>query len=106
VPDPLVLILAVAVIPILDVRQHRVKEDRAATAIAELGLHVDESFRAFAGRWWNSKRLPISDNTIVDYEWRLSYLRRFFGRYDLSRIDVAGPTSDNGGHCRTRRSTP
>jgi len=43
----------------------------------------------FAGRWWNSKRLRISENTIVDYEWRLSYLRRFFGRYDLSRIDVA-----------------
>jgi integrase len=65
------------------------QEDRAATAMAELGAQVEESFRGFAGRWWNSKRLRISENTIVDYEWRLSYLRRFFDRYDLSRIDVA-----------------
>jgi integrase len=69
--------------------ERALKEDRAATAMAELGVQVDESFRVFAGRWWHSKRLRISENTIVDYEWRLSYLRRFFGRYDLSRIDVA-----------------
>jgi integrase len=65
------------------------EEDRAVTAMAELGVQVEESFRVFAARWWNSKRLRISENTIVDYEWRLSYLRRFFGRCDLSRIDVA-----------------
>lgn len=65
------------------------KEDRTATAMAQLGVKVDESFRVFAQRWWNSKRLRVSDNTVNDYEWRLAYLERFFGRYAVAEIDVA-----------------
>jgi hypothetical protein len=42
------------------------REDRLEDAMATLGVHVDESFRVFA--------------TINDYEWRLGYLERFFGR--------------------------
>jgi integrase len=64
-------------------------EDRAAAAMAELGIKVDESFRVFAARWWTSKRLRVQAATVSDYEWRLDYLRQFFGRYPLSEIDVA-----------------
>ena len=31
-----------------------------ATAMAQLGVKVDESFRVFAQRWWNSKQLRVS----------------------------------------------
>jgi integrase len=65
------------------------KEDRTATAMARLGVKVDESFRVFAQRWWNSKRLRVSENTVNDYEWRLAYLQRFFGRYTVAEIDVS-----------------
>jgi integrase len=65
------------------------KEDRAAAAMSQLGVKVDESFRVFAHRWWSSKQLSIGENTINDYEWRLAALQRFFGRFALSEIDVA-----------------
>jgi integrase len=65
------------------------REDRAAAAMARLGVRADEPFRVFARRWWNSKRLHVETATINDYEWRLNYLNRFFGRYHLSEIDVA-----------------
>jgi hypothetical protein len=51
-----------------------------------LGGRVDESFRAFAKRWWRSKQLDLAEKTFVDYSWRLAYLDRFFGRYRLSEI--------------------
>jgi hypothetical protein len=44
------------------------REDRLESAMADLSLTVDESFRVFAKRWW------------------LGYLERFFGRYRLSEI--------------------
>jgi integrase len=66
-----------------------VKEDRRAAAMASLGVHIDERFSAFAARWWESKRLRVQDRTIADYEWRLGYIERFFGRFELGEIDVA-----------------
>lgn len=54
--------------------------------MAQLGVQVDETFRAFAKRWWASKQLRIDESTVSDYEWRLGYLLRFFGRYRLSEI--------------------
>jgi integrase len=65
------------------------KEDRSAAALAQLGVKVDESFRVFAQRWWQSKQLRVAQNTVNDYEWRLAYLQRFFGRYALGEVDVA-----------------
>jgi integrase len=65
------------------------KEERRTSAMAELGVRLDERFSVFATRWWKSKRLRIADRTISDYEWRLSYLQRFFGRYELNEIDAA-----------------
>jgi hypothetical protein len=64
-------------------------EDRAAAAMAQLGIRVDESFSVFAARWWTSKRLRVQGATVSDYEWRLDYLRGFFSRYQLGEIDVA-----------------
>jgi integrase len=65
------------------------KHDRTVAAMAQLGVRVDESFAVFAKRWWNSKRLSVEASTVHDYEWRLGYLRRFFGRYQLGEVDVA-----------------
>jgi integrase len=62
------------------------REDRLEAAMADLGLTVDESFRVFAKRWWRAKQLGLDADTINDYEWRLSYIERFFGRYRLSEI--------------------
>ncbi|MGN6170954.1 MAG: phage integrase SAM-like domain-containing protein, partial [Solirubrobacteraceae bacterium] len=62
------------------------REERQAQAMAALGLQVDETFRAFAARWWRSKQLILAEKTFVDYSWRLGYLRQFFGRYRLSEI--------------------
>jgi len=61
-------------------------EDRQAEVMADLGVSVDESFRVFAKRWWASKRLGVRPKTVSDYEWRLSYLDRFFSRYRLREI--------------------
>ncbi len=55
--------------------------------MADLGLTVDESFRVFAKRWWRAKQLGLDEDTINDYEWRLGYLERFFGRYRLNEIN-------------------
>jgi integrase len=57
--------------------------------MAQLGVKVDEEFAVFARRWWDSKRLRVEAATVNDYEWRLDYLQRFFGRYKLAEIDVA-----------------
>lgn len=65
------------------------RENREADAMAQLGVKVGESFRAFSSRWWESKRLQVADATRNDYEWRLGYLVRFFGRHELGEIDVA-----------------
>jgi integrase len=62
------------------------REDRLEGAMADLGVTVDESFRVFATRWWRAKQLGLDEDTINDYEWRLNYLERFFGRYRLSEI--------------------
>ena len=62
------------------------REDRLEEAMAALGVQVDETFRAFAQRWWRSKQLDLAEKTFVDYSWRLGYLQRFFGRYRLSEI--------------------
>lgn len=62
------------------------RRDRLEDVMAGLGLQVDETFRAFAGRWWRSKQLDLAQKTFVDYSWRLDYLERFFGRYRLSEI--------------------
>ncbi len=62
------------------------RRDRLEDAMAGLGLQIDETFRAFAARWWRSKQLDLAEKTFVDYSWRLSYLQRFFGRYRLSEI--------------------
>jgi integrase len=59
------------------------RKDRQAQVMADLGVSVDESFRVFAKRWWASKRLGVRPKTVSDYEWRLSYLDRFFSRYKL-----------------------
>lgn len=64
------------------------KEDRQAEAMAALGVNVDELFRTYARGWWKSKRLNVRAKTVADYEWRLAYLLRFFGRYRLSEIDA------------------
>jgi integrase len=66
----------------------RPREDRLEDAMAELGVEIDETFRVFANRWWDSKRRRVDTATVSDYEWRLRYLDRFFGRYRLSEIDV------------------
>jgi hypothetical protein len=42
------------------------KEDRAAAAMAQLGVKADESFGVFARRWWSSKRLRVEENTVND----------------------------------------
>jgi integrase len=62
------------------------REDRLGEAMAELGVHIDESFRVFAKRWWRSKQLGLDEDTVNDYQWRLSYLERFFGRYRLREL--------------------
>jgi integrase len=62
------------------------REDRLEVAMADLGVTVDESFRVFVKRWWRAKQLGLDVDTIKDYEWRLGYLERFFGRYRLSEI--------------------
>ena len=62
------------------------REDRLEEAMAALGVQVDETFRVFAKRWWRSKQLGLDQDTINDYEWRLGYLERFFGRYRLGEI--------------------
>jgi integrase len=62
------------------------REDRLESAMADLGLTIDESFRVFAKRWWRAKQLGLDEDTINDYEWRLGYLERFFGRYRLNEI--------------------
>jgi integrase len=54
--------------------------------MSALGVQVDESFRVFAKRWWRSKQLGVDEDTINDYEWRLGYLQRFFGRFRLGEI--------------------
>jgi hypothetical protein len=61
-------------------------EDRLERAMSALGVRVDESFRVFAERWWRSKRLGLDEDTINDYEWRLGYLERFFGRFRIGEI--------------------
>lgn len=60
--------------------------DRLEEAMAAVGVQVDESFRVFAKRWWRAKQLGLDEDTINDYEWRLGYLERFFGRYRLGEI--------------------
>ncbi len=62
------------------------REDRLEVAMVDLGVAVDESFRVFASRWWRAKQLGLDAGTINDYQWRLGYLERFFGRYRLSEI--------------------
>ena len=62
------------------------REDRLQESMAALGVQVDETFRVFAKRWWRSKQLGLDEDTVNDYEWRLGYLERFFGRYRLSEI--------------------
>ena len=62
------------------------REDRLEEAMAALGVQVDETYRVFAKRWWRSKQLGLDADTINDYEWRLGYLERFFGRYRLGEI--------------------
>ena len=62
------------------------REDKAAEAMAALGVQLDETFRAFAKRWWRSKQLGLDEDTINDYEWRLGYLERFFGRFRIGEI--------------------
>jgi integrase len=62
------------------------REDRLEEAMAELGVQLNETFRVFAKRWWGSKQLGLEEDTINDYQWRLGYLHRFFGRYRLSEI--------------------
>ena len=62
------------------------REDRLQESMAALGVRVDETFRVFAKRWWRSKRLGLDEDTVNDYDWRLGYLERFFGRYRLSEI--------------------
>jgi integrase len=64
----------------------RPREDRLAETMANLGLEVDETFGVFVQRWWRSKRLGLDEDTINDYEWRLSYLKRFFMRYRLREL--------------------
>ncbi len=54
--------------------------------MAQLGVRIDETFRVFANRWWKSKHVRIDQSTVSDYEWRLGYLQRFFGRYQLREI--------------------
>ncbi|MHB8695804.1 MAG: tyrosine-type recombinase/integrase [Solirubrobacteraceae bacterium] len=66
----------------------RAKADRLADAMVELGVDVDEQFRTFANNWWATKRLDLDENTVNDYEWRLTYLHRFFDRLRLRDIDV------------------
>jgi hypothetical protein len=61
-------------------------EDRLEQAMSALGVRVDESFRVFADRWWRSKQLGLDEDTINDYEWRLGYLERFFGRFRIGEI--------------------
>jgi integrase len=62
------------------------REDRLEEAMAALGVQVDETFRVFSKRWWRSKQLGLDEDTVNDYEWRLGYLERFFGRYRLGEI--------------------
>jgi hypothetical protein len=62
------------------------RQDRLEDAMAQLGVRVDETFRVFANRWWRSKQQRIGESTAGDYEWRLGYLQRFFGRYQLREI--------------------
>jgi integrase len=37
-------------------------------------------------RWWRSKQLGLDEDTVNDYQWRLGYLERFFGRYRLREL--------------------
>ncbi len=53
-----------------------------------------QTFRAYADWWFTAKlsgaigKRPIAPNTEIDYRWRLSHLKRFFGRYRLDQIDA------------------
>jgi hypothetical protein len=82
-------------------------EDRLEDAMAQLGVRVDETFRVFAKRWWKSKQLRIDDSTASDYQWRLGYLQRFFGRYQVREITTALSTGSRDElHDEVRRSAP
>ena len=61
-------------------------DDRLERAMSSLGVRIDEGFRVFAKRWWRSKQLGLDEDTINDYEWRLSYLERFFGRFTIGEV--------------------
>jgi len=80
------------------------REDRLEEAMAELGVHVDESFRVFAKRWWRSKQLGLHEDTVNDYQWRLGYLERFFGRYRLRERRSSSIASGTSFTSRRRRS--
>ena len=58
----------------------------SSPAPADLGLTVDESFGGFAKCCWRAKQLGLDQDTVNDYEWRLGYLERFFGRYRLNEM--------------------
>ncbi len=58
-------------------------------------------------RWWRAKQLGLDADTINDYEWRLGYLDRFFGRYASARSPRASSTaSATSFTSRPRRSAP
>jgi integrase len=54
--------------------------------MSRLGLQADELFRTFANNWRETKQLRLDEATVSDYEWRLTYLHRFFDRYRLGEI--------------------
>jgi integrase-like protein len=82
------------------------REGRLEDAMAQLGVRGDQTFRAFAKRWWRSKRLRLGESTISDYEWRLGYLLAFFGRYRLSEITVQLIDRFRGRTARAGRDDP
>jgi len=44
------------------------QEERLHEAMSQLGLQVDEMFRAFGNSWWQIKQLRVDEGTVSDYE--------------------------------------
>jgi integrase len=53
-------------------------------------LGEDQTFHAFASRWWAARRVELRPTTRADYEWRLcKHLLPFFADVQVSAITIA-----------------
>jgi integrase len=63
-----------------------VRRDRPNDRITPPEPKPDPLFAVFAHEWFEGKRCELRRNTVLDYEWRIMHLLRWFGRLPLSAI--------------------